>query len=786
MTTELVKIITKENNLPDNAPSPVSNSTPSSFSNYIDQNTIMPYKLFLKENIKSFNLLQNEENTTKENELENSLKVKYNFDTPILEIILKVTSDYDIIQAKLKEYLEIFGEINNLKYDHNANTVKIYYKYYFSCLYANRSLTNILQKPTEISSTINYYSNCEASSKSINSEINNEKLFNKISTNKDFNQAFKFLTENYKTSTKFRTQIYKSENNENRSMNITEKEDSKNNKNNEKGTNFEENKNNDKEYMFSPEQKDSNEKINSNLNSFNNMRTKFKWNNYSSNNNYHSNRKKLNNNFANPMNNFLIPQNLFYQYLSMNNPNTIKIPVPVPVPVPIPMTMPSQKVKRDISYNTNNKENYSSFSIPKIKSSCLIQTKEKEKDSFPISLNKTKIQTESINETESPTMKPINNSSNINNFCDNLFPNINVNKSDKSSQKNENSAQKTKNENFDKKEDIKINIIEGKEALTEKDEKENISNSNISGKSSQENKSKNDIISSIKFNDKSGLDLLSTMEHKKLSLDRLNYFLQNNKPISNFNNPIKNLSPDENEYVPITQPKNYPLPLFFPFPMQLPFNFPNFHKKYQNQYYFPGGFNKNIIDFDKLTLNTKNTIKFETYSSRDYYYKYVCNYLVQIENDDNFLVTKRIIGKNGCFLKKIIQEACIKYGDFSTKIRLRGKGSGYLEQNGKESEEPLMLCVSSLNYPTYINCCLLIDNLLKKVYNDYYDYLLKIMPKELHNSVNKKRVLKHEFVVNRFASGNSGKNKENRNGNYSPNNNKDDNSNKEYECGEKN
>ena len=171
-------------------------------------------------------------------------------------------------------------------------------------------------------------------------------------------------------------------------------------------------------------------------------------------------------------------------------------------------------------------------------------------------------------------------------------------------------------------------------------------------------------------------------------------------------------------------------------------------------------FNKKIIDFDKLTLNTRNTIKFDTHSSRDYFYKYVCNYLIQIENDDNFLVTKRIIGKNGCFLKKIIQESCIKYGDFSTKIRLRGKGSGYLEQNGKESDEPLMLCISSLNYPTYYNCCSLIDSLLKKVYNDYYDYLLKILPKDLNYSVIKKNILKHDFFVNRFASEKSGKNKD--------------------------
>ena len=125
-----------------------------SFSNYIDQSTITPFKTFLQANIKSFNLLPNEENSNKENELENSLKIKYNFDTPILEIVLKVTSDYDKIQEKLKEYLDLFGEINSIKYDHNANTVKINYKYYFSCLYANRSLTNIIQKPIEINSAI--------------------------------------------------------------------------------------------------------------------------------------------------------------------------------------------------------------------------------------------------------------------------------------------------------------------------------------------------------------------------------------------------------------------------------------------------------------------------------------------------------------------------------------------------------------------------------------------------------------------------------------------------------
>ena len=775
---------TKELNLErdkaEKDPSPALNSDNSSFSNYIDQKEIMPYKLFLKENIKSFNLLPNEESCSKENELENSLKAKYHLDTPLLEIILKITSDYDLIQKQLREYLELFGEINSLKYDHNANTVKISYKYYFSCLYANRSLSNIIQNPADVNSAINYYSNCDFSNKSINTAISNENNNSKISANKDFNQAFKFLTENYKTNTKFKTQIYKGENDENRCQNITVDEEPKNNNISEKRTNIEENKNNEKEYMLSPKLKSSNDIPSKNLNSFNNSRIKNRWNN--SNNNYYSSRKKTNNSFSNQMNNLFFPSNLFYQYLSMNNPNTIKIPVPVPVPVPIPMNISSKKFSKDPHNNSNKNKHFSSFSKTKIKSSCLKPEKEKENENMQNSLNKTKMQTKSLNETNSPKMKSDLNTSNINNFCDTIIENtnININNSEKSIAKSNNITEKENNtSDFEKKEEININSTEAKDGNSYK---ENISSSNVSGKSSQEIRERNDIVNSIKFTEKNKIDFLNTMDHRNLSLDRLNYFLQNNKPISNFNNPVKNLSSEENEVIPM-HPNNLPLPLFYPFPMQFPMNFPKFgrNRPHPNQYFFPNGFNKNIIDFDKLILHTKNTIKFETYSSRDYYYKYVCNYLVQIENDDKFFVTKRIIGKNGCFLKKIIQEACIKYGDFSTKIRLRGKGSGYLEQNGKESEEPLMLCVSSLNYPTYTNCCILIDSLLKKVYNDYYDYLLKVLSKDLHHSLIKKRILKHEYVVNRYTSG---KNKDDKNCNYNPK--REDNSSQECICDEKN
>ena len=733
-------------------PSP-TNQKLSSFSNIIGNNEILPYKLMIKENIKSFNLLPNEENSTKENELENSLKAKYNFDTPTLEIVLKVTSDYETIKDKLREYFELFGKINLVKYDHNANTVKITYKYYFSCLYANRSLNNILQREVENITPMNYYTNCEYSSKSITTTMSSEK--NKANSNKNISQAFKFLTENYKTSTRFKTQIYKEENSgESDKCENKKEEEIIVGDVNQNSSNIEEMKSNEKSYIFSPNMKRQNDIMNGSSN----QRTKYKSGN--SNYSYSTNRKMFKNSFSNPMTNIynmMFPQNLYYQYLSMNNPNTIKIPVPVPVPVPFPLPLSKQKSNKTMSYN---KINNSPFSNQKIKSSFLKQIKE----TIVKNKNENDSEIQSIDINDSPEIMEAKNENQIlsNNIEDSLVDNSKINLSQKSNSKiNENPQTKEISSDASKKE-LNINIPEEKELIS--NEKNN-SSSNTSGNPSKEAKLKNDNISSIKSLDKSSFELLSNMDQKKNSLERLNHYLQNRKPISDFNNPVKNLTPDDMDKIPRISKRIPPFPMFFPYPMKFPFKFPKYNKNnFMMNPSFPAGFNSNIINFDKLTLDTRNTIKFETHSSRDYYYKYVCNYLIQIENDDNFFVTKRIIGKNGCFLKKIIQEACIKFGDFSTKIRLRGKGSGYLEHNGKESEEPLMLCVSSLNYPTYYNCCLLVDSLLQKIYNDYYEYSKRIMPQDLHYSMKKKQILKHEFIVNRFASNSSG-NKENNDNN---------------------
>ena len=156
-------------------------------------------------------------------------------------------------------------------------------------------------------------------------------------------------------------------------------------------------------------------------------------------------------------------------------------------------------------------------------------------------------------------------------------------------------------------------------------------------------------------------------------------------------------------------------------------------------------------------------VKFKTNSTRDYKLKYVSRYIVQIENEKNFPVTKMIIGNNGMLLRNILYNNCIKYGDQTTKIRLRGKGSGYKEQpKNEESKEPMELCISSLNLISFTNCSMEIENLLQQIYYKYYTYQCKnyMEHKKVKNinSDNKfenntpivmKKILKYHYVVDR-------------------------------------
>ena len=179
---------------------------------------------------------------------------------------------------------------------------------------------------------------------------------------------------------------------------------------------------------------------------------------------------------------------------------------------------------------------------------------------------------------------------------------------------------------------------------------------------------------------------------------------------------------------------------------------------------------KEYIPKNKKNNEKEKDVKFHTNSTRDYQFKYVSRYIVQIENEKNFPVTKMIIGNNGKLLRQILLENCINLGDHTTKIRLRGKGSGYKEgPKNEESKDPMELCISSLNMLSYMRCSQAIENLLLNVYYQYYLYQCNNASSEKNNTVNNdninnkkeikdkngcpiimKKILKYQYVVNRY------------------------------------
>ena len=110
--------------------------------------------------------------------------------------------------------------------------------------------------------------------------------------------------------------------------------------------------------------------------------------------------------------------------------------------------------------------------------------------------------------------------------------------------------------------------------------------------------------------------------------------------------------------------------------------------------------------------------------------KYTCRYDIQIDNEKEFQVARRVIGSKGANMKRIIEE-CSQSFDQSVnpyevvKLRLRGKGSGFKEgPNQEESTDPLNLCISSKYKDKYDYACREIEKLLLKVYEEFYYFYL--------------------------------------------------------------
>ena len=186
----------------------------------------------------------------------------------------------------------------------------------------------------------------------------------------------------------------------------------------------------------------------------------------------------------------------------------------------------------------------------------------------------------------------------------------------------------------------------------------------------------------------------------------------------------------------------------------------NTFKEYIPKNYFPNmSFPQNTKTKEEKNLSNPQTpekgVEFHTNSTRDYKFKYVSRYIVQIENEKNFPVTRMIIGNSGKLLRNILVKNCINNGDDTTKIRLRGKGSGYKEgPKNEESQDPMELCISSLNLFSFLKCSQEIENLLRNVYYQYYLYQCNNRKKNKDNKdetpIVMKKILKYQYVVNRY------------------------------------
>jgi len=110
--------------------------------------------------------------------------------------------------------------------------------------------------------------------------------------------------------------------------------------------------------------------------------------------------------------------------------------------------------------------------------------------------------------------------------------------------------------------------------------------------------------------------------------------------------------------------------------------------------------------------------------------KYTCKFEIQIENDNEFQVCRKIIGSKGCNMKNIVdicKSNTMMNVNEPVKLRLRGKGSGYKEgpDHKEESDESLHLCVSSKYQELYYLACKLVEDLMLNLYEEYRKFCEK-------------------------------------------------------------
>ena len=204
------------------------------------------------------------------------------------------------------------------------------------------------------------------------------------------------------------------------------------------------------------------------------------------------------------------------------------------------------------------------------------------------------------------------------------------------------------------------------------------------------------------------------------------YLNQNTNPLVQSNNPISNYSTSNSNVVNVNTISNKNVNLN----VNNPQNILNVNNNINNN----NVNNNNVNDKNNEQKTKKETSKKSEEKSGG---KYICKYEILIPNDNNFQVVKKIIGVNGCNMKKIVNECTASIGHDpniknknegknNVKLRLRGIGSGYKEGKKKvENNESLHLYVSAKNEEYMKKCCELIDELLEKIYEEYIIFCKK-------------------------------------------------------------
>jgi len=115
-------------------------------------------------------------------------------------------------------------------------------------------------------------------------------------------------------------------------------------------------------------------------------------------------------------------------------------------------------------------------------------------------------------------------------------------------------------------------------------------------------------------------------------------------------------------------------------------------------------------------------------------FKYEAQILIGIEDDKKFRVVRRIFGSGGENMKKIIAaceriDATPKGASLHSKLRLRGRGSGYLEglpgEEQAESADDLMLCISCQNEEAYEQALVMARDLVEGIHRSYRTFCSK-------------------------------------------------------------